>query len=325
MSGRRRSWWPIKLALAAAILVYLFRTVSLSGVVSAVTGARWPLLALAVPFVLLNPVLSAARLKILTDVQEMSLSLRQVIGVNLVSRFYGLALPGHLGAGAVRWYRLVKLEDRKMEVLGAILASRVLHLLGLCTLGLAFLVWDRPRGGGVAAVFALLLLLGTVLVGAIVFRGRPLARVLGRFPGASKLRALDATLGRFRRLSRRKAGLAIGFSLVENLSATLALYLLALALGITLPFRTIGWVRAAVQLVTLVPISVSGLGIREGGLVVALEPYGVSGSSAVALGLLVFAATLLVGLIGGLLELRIHASRETGSALESPRPLSPPG
>lgn len=318
MPRRRRVWKLTRPIVGAGLLAFLLHLVDFSRVLSVVREADWPLLALALPFLLLNPLLSAARLKLLTDVQGMSLNLRQVVVVNLVSRFYGLVLPGRVGGGAVRWYRLVKLEDRKLAVLGAILASRVLHLLGLCGLGLVFLAWDRPDVAGVAAVGAPVLLLGGALVGVLLFfLGSELPRLLRWFPRVGRLRGLGETLKRFRRLSAREASLVAGLSLAENLSATVIIYLSALALGIALPFTTLGWVRAVVQLVALAPVSLSGLGVREGGLLIALEPYGVTGSAAVALGLVVFAGTLLVGLIGGLVELALQLSSRARTGLES--------
>ncbi len=50
---------------------------------------------------------------------------------------------------------------------------------------------------------------------------------------------------------------------------------------------------------------------------IALEPYGVAGSSAVALSLLIFGVILLVGLIGGVLELRGILLAEEGGVRKS--------
>jgi uncharacterized membrane protein YbhN (UPF0104 family) len=47
-----------------------------------------------------------------------------------------------------------------------------------------------------------------------------------------------------------------------------------------------------------VPISLGGLGIREGALVLFLHPLGVPTGRAVALGLLVYALNLTVSLLG---------------------------
>jgi hypothetical protein len=47
-----------------------------------------------------------------------------------------------------------------------------------------------------------------------------------------------------------------------------------------------------------VPISVGGLGLREGALVLLLHPLGVTTAKATALGLLLYAINLVVSLLG---------------------------
>jgi uncharacterized membrane protein YbhN (UPF0104 family) len=54
----------------------------------------------------------------------------------------------------------------------------------------------------------------------------------------------------------------------------------------------------AVAMVQVLPISVGGLGVREGMLALLLHPLGVPTGQAVAVGLLWYAMTLLVSLAG---------------------------
>ena len=57
------------------------------------------------------------------------------------------------------------------------------------------------------------------------------------------------------------------------------------------------------MLVAILPISVAGLGVREGAMVILLAPCGVAAADALTYALLAFATTILaVGLLGGLLE-----------------------
>jgi hypothetical protein len=48
----------------------------------------------------------------------------------------------------------------------------------------------------------------------------------------------------------------------------------------------------------VLPISISGLGLREGALVLFLHPLGVSSGKAIALGLLVYGLNLTISLLG---------------------------
>ena len=81
-----------------------------------------------------------------------------------------------------------------------------------------------------------------------------------------------------------------------------SVYFLAISLNIDISIINIGWVRSVINLLTTLPISFSGLGLREGGFIVLLKTYGVSGANAVTLSFLVFATTLFIGGIGGVLE-----------------------
>ena len=58
------------------------------------------------------------------------------------------------------------------------------------------------------------------------------------------------------------------------------------------------------MLVLMLPISWSGLGVREGSLILLLRPYGVAPEDAVALSLLVFLRGTLGAICGGLLQAR---------------------
>jgi len=301
----RRLWPFLKVLIAASILVIIFRFVPLADVASTIASARIGYLLAAVPIILLIPYLSASRLKILTDSQGLSFSVRQILEVNFVTRFYGLIIPGELASGAWRWLRLAQIENRKTEIFTSILFSRMLHLAGLGLLGVIFFAADGHRLGMASSV-ALLLLIGALTFTVILFRFGSRSSVHPR-EGAGGMHRLVSSARNFRDLSRRDRRRLIGLSLSENVAATVVVYILALSVQVSLPFVVLGWVRAAVQLLVYLPISVSGLGVREGSLLLALEPYGVAGVDAIALSFLLFGVGLFTGLIGGLLELRRHA------------------
>ena len=56
-----------------------------------------------------------------------------------------------------------------------------------------------------------------------------------------------------------------------------------------------------VTLLTLLPISLNGMGVREGGTILFLAPLGISHATALSLALLWFSVFTVVSLLGGLL------------------------
>jgi len=60
-----------------------------------------------------------------------------------------------------------------------------------------------------------------------------------------------------------------------------------------------------VVLVTMIPISISSMGLREGSVILLLGTFGVSDNSAFAYSIIAFAVTrVLPGLLGMLLKIR---------------------
>jgi hypothetical protein len=63
----------------------------------------------------------------------------------------------------------------------------------------------------------------------------------------------------------------------------------------------VAWLRAILHLLFLLPLSVSGIGVRETALVILLAPFGISSAQAVAYAFLLMSAQLILAGIGSLL------------------------
>ena len=83
-----------------------------------------------------------------------------------------------------------------------------------------------------------------------------------------------------------------------RLAVLASVYCAIHALGISLPNGAVLAFLPAVASAQALPISLSGLGIREGLLVLLLHPLGVPTGRAVAIGLLWYGMTLVVSLLG---------------------------
>ena len=73
-----------------------------------------------------------------------------------------------------------------------------------------------------------------------------------------------------------------GVFAVYQLLGITSFYLLARAVPLDISFGNVGWIRTYVLLITTLPISILGLGVREGALIFMLQVYGVTPAAAVA-------------------------------------------
>jgi hypothetical protein len=253
-----------------------------------------------------------------------------VFETKLVTRFYGQFLPSELMASAVKLYRLAGPTGQWGEVMAGLALTRVVNMAGLLALGVLFWAIDMPQGAGrwvgVAMIggIAALALAHSVMVSPAVNRiARNVlsARLFAWLQGKvfEKTRRLAATVVDSYQLYGDMVWTIAAIGLVRHALGIVSFVMVAHALDVQISFMTIAWVRVVLQAVMMLPISLSGIGLREGSLVILLQEYAVPASQAVALAFLMFLISLLANSLGGLLELRSFLTRGTSSVVQRGR------
>lgn len=313
---KTRITWLLRLVIGLAILFYIFTFIPFDGVLSAISGAQADFLALAFLVLVLERFTAALRTRILTGhLGMMGLSVWKLWEINTVATFYGMFLPGELAGGAVRWYKMSQPNRMRAEAAAAITFDRLVDTIVLLVLGMLFWLADPPPIANTAIAILFFGLLGGLLLalclslsrGAMALILRPLrfgANRRGFRMLYSMFEKVVTAVGRYRHLPAGEVAGILTLTLLRHLLSLVILFLFALALGMEVGFVNLGWVRSFMNVVTMIPISFSGLGIREGSLVLLLEPYGIPGTLAVALSFLTLIMHILMAAAGGLLEVK---------------------
>jgi uncharacterized membrane protein YbhN (UPF0104 family) len=308
---RRRKWIAkgVRLAVAAAILAYLFIHIPLGDVAHALGAVRGGPMLAAIALALASQVVIAYRLKRLTDAHGLTLTVWQVFEVNLATLFYGLFLPGGNFSGiAVRFYKLSAAQQHFAGAAVALVIDRVAATAALCAVGLGFwCVAAPPDTWPIVIVMAAGLVIGVmVLVLMLTHVEAPILSPLERWAvkrGGKRLAKMHGAILDARALPGGTLPLVAALAVAAHLLGIGAYTCMGQALGLDLSYLMIGFPRAAIILATMIPISIAGLGLREGAAVAILAGYGVQGDAAVAFSLLAFGITfLLPGFLGGLFE-----------------------
>jgi glycosyltransferase 2 family protein len=312
ISVKRLLLWTLRLCITVSILYYLFIKIPFSEVVASITSARVSYVLIGFLIWIFIRYIAACRMKLLTDKQGMTLSVLQILGISFSTIFYGLFLPGgYLTGGLVRWHKLSKPDNKSAEAVAAIIFDNIVDIITLCTLGILFWVLDKPSDRSYIGL-SLGTILGGLFVVYILIFTRTVSPSIGNLnlnnlpfiPNIlhDKANKLIISLRQYRNLSQGHLGVILVLSLACNLFSIFAHYLFALSLNVNITFITMAWVRSSLFILSMLPISISGLGVREGALVFLLKPYGVSAADAVALSFLLRSLGLCIAGIGGLLE-----------------------
>ncbi len=231
----------------------------------------------------------------------------------LVGLFFNNFLPTSIGGDVVRGFELSRQTDDASQSAASIVSERLVAgaSLGLTALAGLLFVPTTPRLTVMVVFFAVACL---VLVGLFVHPR--LADGLVRRSVGAPFENLGASAGRTAALVRevlRNPGvmlrvglLSIAFQLMQVLINVVIFRSLGVQVdvGYSLVFIPI------ISAITMVPFSLSGLGVREAGYVYFYAMVGVHAADAVATSLLFFAGVAVASLPGALFFAMRRRSRE---------------
>lgn len=310
----KRPW--LRYVLATVLLAVLIGVVPVAKIWNVLTTANPIPLCVAAVAILTARLLGAMRTKVLTDHQGLSFSLRSIFEISCASTLYSMFLPGSFSGGIIRWYRFSQPHYGRSEAFAVLTAERVIDYLVLALFGLLCLTVETAAAQvpvvfwGLAGVAGVCLFVSlTILLGF----GAPVSRWLQRHTNQSRwlpqavlkvIRRVVNAILQYHNLGARKVLLLLSHSLLFHIVATAAVYLMAVSLELNLSFTSVGWLRAFTVLLAAVPLTPSGLGVREFSLIYLLLPFDVSAPQAVAFSFIQYAGMVFVALLGAFMDAR---------------------
>lgn len=295
-------WWSspwLKAGLSLVLLAVLLRRTDLADLRLAVANARAGWVIAGLIGYIASMVVSSIRWTMLAR----PLGFREPYGYFFGSYFTGMYMnlfaPSTVAGDIGRALFLAGGQRRRALAFTTVLADRGLGFAVLCCIG-AFAILTQPQYRLPAPLY----------YGAWVV---PPATLLGWLFGPKLMVRVFAPTNRWRRMVERDlAPYWNDYRLLMRTSAVACVFhvmqiltqvLLARALGVDVPWSFFFIFVPVVGIVGMLPVSFSGIGIRESGYWFFLSQIGVDRAAAVALGLLSSGVVLATGLSGGLVFL----------------------
>jgi uncharacterized membrane protein YbhN (UPF0104 family) len=216
----------------------------------------------------------------------------------LLGLFYNNFLPGGIGGDIVRTGALVQGGQRLIVAANSVLMSRLAGLWGIVLLaGITIPIYSYETG----APLALPLILGslgafifTVLLSAFLF-GAPLSFLVMHLP--ARWQRWHNELRSYRSHPKLLLSALLLAICIQVLAVVVNLFV-AMALGLSVSFLMLLVSIPLINLITLLPISIGGFGVRETIYFYMLSRFGVSAVEAVVLSLAVYLLIALVSALG---------------------------
>lgn len=250
----------------------------------------------AVGLLIALQMVSAVRWRSLAGTLGVARPLRQMMGFYFIGMYFNLLLPTSVGGDVVRAWYLNHEPGQRMRAFVSIFLDRLsglwvlmaLACLGVLLSPLSLAEWVRGSvwfcaGSGVLA---------TALLPVLIRHRKWVPWKFGH--------ALEALA------TVPSPWVLVGpilLSIIVQAGNVAIVWLIGLALDAPVPASSYWIVVPLVTLLTMLPVSINGMGVREGAMVLLLAPLAVTQETAITLAFLWFTVQLAVSLLGGLVYL----------------------
>ncbi|MBI5498918.1 MAG: flippase-like domain-containing protein [Deltaproteobacteria bacterium] len=264
------------------------------------------------------------RWKLLLDGQQMIVPWKHLLGAFMIGRFIGTFTPSTIGLDGYRMYDIAKHSGKVAPAVSVILVEKVIGFFVLSVLVLATLPWgfDILPTSTLSAV-AVLYLIPVALSLVLLIKPSLIQRLLGVFfrPGTKLGKKVESAAAAVTTYEAQRGKLlravAVGFPV--HIFSICIFICTGFAIGAPISVTDMFFVGPLVITATVLPISLSGLGVREAAFIYLLTKAGVTTGEAALLSFLGYVIGRLISMAGGIVWLarRIGYKVEiTGTAME---------
>jgi uncharacterized membrane protein YbhN (UPF0104 family) len=298
---RRILFSAIKILVSAALLYLALRKADFADLASRIniTSLAWIGLAIAVTF--LQIFVGVLRWREISAECGAPLGTMQAMRYNVIGTFFNQTLPSSIGGDAVRLWLVSRAGAGWRAATYSIFVDRAVGLIALAIIILASLPWSLRLIGNPDGRSALLVVDCIALAGGIGFMILGALRWpwLKRWWGTHHLHACAVIADRVI-FSRKRGPKVAVLSLLVHVLAVVIAWCVVQSIAAPVLFSQVFQLVPPVMLITMLPISIAGWGVREATMGLAFGYAGLMSSEGVNVSLLFGAVSFIVGAFGGL-------------------------
>lgn len=291
-------------SLTILILLLCFK-VSLREVGVTLKGVIIPWLLLSFSLHALGLIFSAIRWQILMAAQGDKVPLLFLIKSYLVGTFFNNFLPTRFGGDVVRIWDSRRYSHSLIKSTATILVERLSGILILLAFGLIASLTRIEMASRFPVIWLALGLGSGGLLLIIIFFFPLSQKFVESWPKAGKIETIKKKIIEFQKTGRSfrhhpaRLAQALFWALLLQINVILHYYLIGLSLKISIPLLDYFIFVPIVLLLLTIPVTINGLGLREGAYIEIFGFYSISPAIAFTFSLIDVIFMLILGIIGG--------------------------
>lgn len=254
----------IKFAVTVLIFILIFRAVNIKHVGAALRSVNITLAFIALLVQLLSTVVASYRWFLIMKALQFGQNFAFYLRSYFKGTFFNQGLPTTIGGDALRVLDVAKLGFKKRESFYGVFIDRIVGLLGLLLLNL---LANGLNPDLLEKKFFYLIngIVVTCIVGILSVMAIKKITVLEKYPVGKLFFDLSTRLNTVYRRSN-DAAKQISLSVVIHFLSIVSIFVLGMSVGLEYDLLTYLVIMPPVFLLTLVPVSLAGWGVREGAM-----------------------------------------------------------
>ncbi len=296
----------IKLLFTILLLFLVFQSIDISRISHDLRSFKLSSLFALLAVCWLGQLLCSERWRVISSAMQMHGSYRSFVQMYFIGMFFNIGLPSLIGGDAIKAYILSRKAGKPFYLgLASVLQDRAAGLISLLIYGSIAILLNPLSWKGIPLWIAYLISwIGVALVLWLVLKGE---RLYGRFlvPGGKtlpqKILRMIAEFHQALGMSRLEARAFFRITLYSFINSGLVLWIfqqITVAAGYKVGIVPFSGLFPLVTLATMLPVTLSGLGIREWVYVEALFLVGIPRGPGLIISLATSALLLLCNLAG---------------------------
>jgi len=297
----------VKILVSTGLLIFLANKISLDDLLGLVRTLDRTTVGLAILVFFASNILGALQWHLLLVASGVRLAFLQSFRFYFVGLFFNNFLPANIGGDAMKIYDVSRIGSNVYRVTAVTLIDRFIGIFSLCLLAVAaVLLLTAFWPGGTVAVY-IILFLGCMAPLAGFYFIKPLGTLLRRLVTLIRPLSVDKRAGwildclsEFK--GRRWLVLRLVLlSLIIQFLRVMTHVLAAIALGVSVDAVVFGLFFVFVPVLSLAmipPITINGLGVREGLGILLFAQAGIGRTDAFAVEFLTYLISVSISLLG---------------------------
>ncbi|MBI5874715.1 MAG: flippase-like domain-containing protein [Deltaproteobacteria bacterium] len=304
----------LKISVSIALLVFLFKKADMGNVWAIMQSMNFLILAVVALLYAVSQIISTYRWSLFLPNAGIHVPFLKLVSLYYVGMFFNIFLPSAIGGDVVKSYYLYKFSGKGGNSLASVFLDRFTGFFALVTIAVVSLMFGYSYIKDTYAPTLIIALAATFFLSSLILWNKGLHNWALVIIGKIKLFGINEKIESLYNavmLYKSKPIIllkAFGVSFVIQFISISIFYLISKGFGMTVSMGYFFLFVPIAVSISMIPISLSGLGLREGAFVYLFTKVGTTDAQALSISLAGFTVMVMLGLIGGIEYMRLGAT-----------------